>query len=46
MVNAIKRLHLTGDGIQTADQFEQRIVDAIHQAKMRRTDGHREGGVS
>lgn len=29
MVNALKRLNLTGDGVATADQFEQRIVDAI-----------------
>ena len=29
MVNALKRLNLTGDGISTAGQFEQRIVDAI-----------------
>ena len=29
MVNALKRLHLTGEGITTAQQFEQRIVDAM-----------------
>jgi hypothetical protein len=29
MVNAVKRLNLTGDDISTAEQFEQRIVDAI-----------------
>lgn len=29
MVNALKRLNLTGDDISTAEQFEQRIVDAI-----------------
>ena len=29
MVNALKRLSLTGEGIRTADQFEQRIVDAM-----------------
>ena len=29
MVNALKRLNLTGDGVRTADQFEQRIVDAM-----------------
>ena len=29
MVNALKRLNLTGEGITTADQFEQRIVDAM-----------------
>ena len=29
MVNALKRLNLTGEGVQTAEEFEQRIVDAI-----------------
>ena len=29
MVNAMKRLNLTGDGITKAEQFEQRIVDAM-----------------
>ena len=29
MVNALKRLNLTGEGVITAEQFEQRIVDAI-----------------
>ncbi|MBI4341380.1 MAG: hypothetical protein HY598_03765 [Candidatus Omnitrophica bacterium] len=29
MVNALKRLNLTGKGVATAEQFEQRIVDAI-----------------
>ena len=29
MVNAMKRLNLTGEGVSTADQFEQRIVDAM-----------------
>ena len=29
MVNALKRLNLTGEGITTAGQFEQRIVDAM-----------------
>ncbi|MBI4598358.1 MAG: hypothetical protein HY737_08175 [Candidatus Omnitrophica bacterium] len=29
MVNAMKRLHLTGEGITNAEQFEQRIVDAM-----------------
>ena len=34
MVNALKRLNLTGEGITTAEQFEQRIVDAImHRAR-------------
>lgn len=29
MVNALKRLHLTGENIVTAEQFEQRILDAM-----------------
>jgi hypothetical protein len=29
MVNALKRLNLTGEGVTTAAQFEQRIVDAM-----------------
>ena len=29
MVNALKRLNLTGEGVTTAEQFEQRIVDAM-----------------
>lgn len=29
MVNALKRLNLTGEGITTTEQFEQRIVDAM-----------------
>ena len=29
MVNALKRLNLTGNGVASAGQFEQRIVDAI-----------------
>ena len=34
MVNAMKRLSLTGKGVTGAVQFEQRIVDAImHKAK-------------
>ena len=40
MVNALKRLNLTGEGIQTADQFEQRIVDAINKLRTGRHDGH------
>lgn len=31
MVNALKRLNLTGEGVTTAEQFEQRIVDAMMQ---------------
>jgi hypothetical protein len=38
MVNAMKRLNLTGEGITKAEQFEQRIVDAMmHRA-------HNKGG--
>ena len=40
MVNALKRLSLTGDGVTTAEQFEQRIVDAI----MNRFRGGRRNG--
>ena len=29
MVNALRRLNLTGEGVTTAGQFEQRIVDAM-----------------
>ena len=29
MVNVIKRLSLTGEGIAKAEQFEQRILDAM-----------------
>ena len=29
MVNALKRLDLTGEGITTTEQFEQRILDAM-----------------
>ena len=29
MVNALRRLNLTGEGVTTVDQFEQRIVDAM-----------------
>jgi len=29
MVNALRRLNLTGEGIMTAEQFEQRIIDAM-----------------
>ena len=40
MVNALKRLQLSGEGISTADQFEQRVVDAItNQAKGSRRNG-------
>ena len=40
MVNALKRLNLTGEGIATAKQFEQRIVDAMKQGGKR--DAHQE----
>lgn len=29
MVNVLKRFKLTGDGVKTAEQFEQRIVEAM-----------------
>ncbi len=29
MVNVLRRLNLTGDGVMNAGQFEQRIVDAM-----------------
>ena len=40
MVNALRRLHLTGEGVTTAEQFEQRIVDAM----MHRTRGSKRNG--
>ena len=40
MVNALKRLNLTGEGISTAEQFEQRVVDAM----MNSTRGGRHDG--
>ena len=40
MVNAIKRLHLTGTGISTATQFEERIYGAL----TRRKAGGKENG--
>ena len=40
MVNALKRLSLTGDGVQNAGQFEQRIVDAIQKTRKARHDGY------
>ena len=43
MVNVLKRLNLTGNGVTTVEQFEQRIVDAMmHNASAqggRRHDG-------
>ena len=29
MVNVLKRVNLSGDGIKNAEEFEQRIVDAM-----------------
>ena len=29
MVNVLLRLHLSGEGITTTEQFEQRILDAL-----------------
>jgi hypothetical protein len=40
MVNALKRLNLTGEGVQTVSQFEQRIVDAMTKTRKIRNDGH------
>ena len=42
MVNALKRLNLTGAGVTTAEQFEQRIVDAMMLTRTRvgRRDGN------
>lgn len=40
MVNALKRLNLTGKDISTAHQFEQRIVDAMmNTARLKKTGG-------
>jgi len=40
MVNALKRLNLTGEGIESSAQFELRIVEAIKRARAERGDGH------
>ena len=41
MVNALKRLKLTGEGISTAEQLEQHIVDAMmNTAHWRKRHGH------
>lgn len=40
MVNALKRLNLTGNGVTSPAQFEQRIVDAM----MHRSRGDRGNG--
>ena len=43
MVNALKRLNLTGDGVTTVEQFEQRIVDAMmNKARAVKRNGYRE----
>ena len=39
MVNVLKRLSLTGEGITTTAQFEQRIVDAIMSKIMSKSRG-------
>jgi hypothetical protein len=39
MVNAMKRLNLTGEGIAKAEQFEQRIIDAMMNRR-HTTGGH------
>ena len=36
LVNALRRLNLTGEGVSTAEQFEQRIVDAMMHNSRRR----------
>ena len=42
MVNALKRLNLTGEGISTAEQFEQRVVDAMmNKTRGGKRDGYR-----
>ena len=43
MVNAMRRLNLTGEGVATPAQFEQRIVDAI---TGRARGGKRNGAAS
>ncbi len=41
MVNALKRLNLNGEGVITAEQFEQRIIDAImNKVRGGRRDGY------
>ena len=42
MVNAMKRLNLTGQGVTTAEQFEQRVVNAImHRFRGDKRNGYR-----
>jgi len=40
MVNALKRLNLTGEGIESSAQFELRIIEAIKKSRTERRDGH------
>jgi hypothetical protein len=43
LVNVLRRLKLTGEGIATPEQFEQRILDVIMQrARVNRRNGNRE----
>ena len=43
MVNILKRLNLTGEGVATTEQFEQRIFDAMLQkGRGGRRDGYSE----
>ena len=43
MVNILKRLNLTGEGVATTEQFEQRIFDAMMQkGRGGRRDGNSE----
>ena len=44
MVNALKRLNLTGEGISNAEQFEQRIVDAMMHKAMHKAKGGKRNG--
>ena len=41
MVNALKRLDLTGEGVTTAEQFEQRIIDAMMKNRGGKHDGYK-----
>ena len=42
MVNALRRLNLTGEGVTTTEQFEQRIVNAmIHRVRGAKRNGER-----
>ena len=39
MVNVLKRLNLTGEGIKTVEQFEQRIVETMVRGRGGRPHG-------